>query len=285
MAKFVWSAMSMNLNDIVPSGPLFKFLSLAENQEPTWRQRLCQLLAGEAYFPSPSQFNDPFDCLPKVIVPTTIEELRAKKHLLVAKFLEHAPNHDEKSIDATFDKLLEIADISEIVALFQKSVHRTSHTMGVFSLAENINHVLMWSHYASNHTGIAVKFDWRRQQHGGLMPLFKVRYEVRRPSILNFLDDRFIEYADDIADALCTKAEFWSYEQEWRSIAPGMARQVVNFDPAVIDGIVLGANCSEENEEWIRAKMRGLRLPIMRAFPDSSTYDMHFAILREDLAS
>lgn len=269
-------------DEIVPSGPLFKFLSLADGQTVPWQDRLDQLLAGKAYHPSPSQFNDPFDCLPSIKVPKSIDELRQKQHLMVPRFAAAMPHLSEAFIADSLDQAFKHATIDQITDVIAQTLQNTSHQMGVFSLAANIKNVLMWSHYASNHTGIAVRFDWRKQLRGGLMPLLKVRYEERRSTILGYFDDGFPD--EGVAHAMRTKAEFWRYEQEWRSLVPGGARTIVDFDPTVVDGVVLGANCTVEHEAWIRDRVQDRDLPIYRARPDPDTFDLHFMAREEDVA-
>lgn len=284
----IWPSMreptEAEMTEIVPKGPLFKFLSLASNQSPTWQDRLGQLLDGKAYHPSPRQFNDPFDCLPRILMPQTIEELRAKQHILVARFAQHIPDRTPEEIAQIMSDVFDKLPLEDLNDQISRTVRKTNETMGVFSLAETINNVLMWSHYASNHSGIAVRFDWRKQLRGGLMPLFKVRYEEIRPSILNFFDEKFTDDDEIIADAMRTKADFWRYEQEWRSLQPGKAGQIIDFDPAVIDGIVFGALCSQEDEMWIRAQVRDRPVAIARAFADADTYKIHFMAKENDAA-
>lgn len=276
----------MTPDEIVPTGPLFKFLSLSlsDGQAPTWQVRLDQLLAGQAYHPSPSQFNDPFDCLPSITMPLSIEQLRDKQHFLIPRFATAMPQFTEAYIADVLDQAFKSATIEQITHLITTTFRGTRSGMGVFSLAANIKNVLMWSHYASNHTGVAVRFDWRRQMQGGLMPLFKVRYEERRSTILGYLDDEFPGPESDVADAMRTKAEFWEYEQEWRSLVPGAAGTIVDFDPSVVDGVVLGANCSETDEAWIRDRIAGRDLKVFRVRPDPVTFDLHFVAREDDVA-
>ena len=77
--------------------------------------------------------------------------------------------------------------------------------------------------------------------------------------------------------ALATKSSVWAYEEEWRSLQPDRAGQVVKFNPEVITGVVLGAKCRTEDEAWIRDRIRPLGLPVERMRPDRSS----FKLLRE----
>lgn len=148
--------------------------------------------------------------------------------------------------------------------------------MGVFSLAENVQGVLMWSHYASNHTGIAIRFRFDKMIRCGLTPLFKVIYSQSRPCIPHLFDQLIESDSQILLDAMRTKAKFWEYEREWRSIQPAMARRFVAFESELIDGIVLGANCTKQSEREIRQIVRDRPIEFVRAYPDKGSFELRF---------
>lgn len=267
--------MSLETQDIVPTGPLYKFVSLADNQVPSWQERFKQLLDGKAYLPSPSQFNDPFDCLPTVALPTSMEAFNAKRHLLVPRFVASMPGITAEEVERALEDAFAGATIEHLSAITSSSFKRSAENTGVFCLAACVNSVLMWSHYASLHTGIALRFDWRKQLHGGIMPLFKVRYAKERHRILGFFEEPEVD--DALVDGLRTKAEFWEYEQEWRFIEANAAGTTVNFLPEMIDQVILGANCRSKDAEWIYdiAEARGIE--VLKAIPSETNFDIGFA--------
>jgi len=271
--------MDLRSDEVVPTGPLFKFLSLSAHQTPTWQDRFTQLIGGKAYLSSPRQFNDPFDCLPTVTFPNDLDEFHAKKHLILPPFQKAVPHLPSQVIEEVLTEAFAFAPSGQVRDLAVASVRKTANQIGVFCLAECVSSVLMWSHYASNHTGIALRFDWRRQMRGGLMPLFKVRYSDTRPVVMGFTGEDGDE--DAVADALRVKADFWKYEQEWRFIEPNGAGTLVPFNMDVIDGVILGVNCSEADEAWIREAVAHRCLPVMRAFAAADTFELSFGIKTE----
>jgi hypothetical protein len=218
----------MSSEDIFPNRPLYKYLSTSPGVSPSWKERLRQLLDGSAYYPSPRDFNDPFDCLPYVILPATQEEFEAKKNILIERVAQASEPYDLETRIRILRESLEGRGLDEISNLIRISMDGTASRLGIFCLAETIDSVLMWSHYASNHRGLAVQFDLSRQWRGGLMPMFKVNYQSVRPVLGEFFDG-LVPTA--IADAMAIKADFWRYEQEWRSIRPEAARTVVSLIP------------------------------------------------------
>ena len=260
-----------------PTEPLYKYLSLAENQTPSWQSRLTQLFAGECFLPSAADFNDPFDCIPYADTPSSREDIAAGQERLVSQMAEAIRRHlPAQFVEGKIREHLRAKSPEEINDGFQMGIRKNAESMGVFCLAECIDSVLMWSHYASNHSGIALRFDFRRQVHGGLAPLWKVQYQADRPVLSHFFGANPSDPDSDrkLPDALATKALFWAYEQEWRSMKPDRARQTVRFNPEVITGLVLGASCRADNEEWIRSFVKGRGLDLERVQPNRKTFEL-----------
>ena len=95
--------------------------------------------------------------------------------------------------------------------------------LGILSLAERPDNLLMWSHYAQHHTGFVIEFDeqhsYFKQTSAALynhdpQVLQKVRYSDRRPHIRSLKDFK------QRASWYLIKSKDWRYEQEWRMIRP-----------------------------------------------------------------
>lgn len=114
-----------------------------------------------------------------------------------------------------------------------------------------------------------MRFDFRRQRFGGLNPLWKVNYQDSRPVIGDILA---LGLNGLVPKLLATKSTIWAYEQEWRVMRPDAARSVIRFNPEVITGVVLGANCSGDDEQWVRERVTPLGLSLERMAPDQKTF-------------
>lgn len=83
---------------------------------------------------------------------------------------------------------------------------------GVICMSKDWDSPLMWAHYAESHKGVVLGFDVPDQA------FYQVEYTKKRPTLadmgLNTLDDITPE---DIKRLIRTKAEGWSYEQEYRA--------------------------------------------------------------------
>lgn len=87
---------------------------------------------------------------------------------------------------------------------------------------------LLWSHYAENHCGVCLEFDFSNDQNF-YDKLFKVEYTNVLPQINS---------ADDIPKALLTKRLSWELEEEWRIITNVKGARV--FDKRCLTGIYFG---------------------------------------------
>jgi hypothetical protein len=85
--------------------------------------------------------------------------------------------------------------------------------LGIGSLSETNDNILMWSLYAASHTGLVLGFDAGHEFFASsTFGLWPVEYTQQRP----------VMTTRDIWDLRLhlTKATIWSHEKEWRFIAP-----------------------------------------------------------------
>ena len=109
---------------------------------------------------------------------------------------------------------------SAIYSLFEKT------GVGILSLSQVKDNILMWSHYCQDHKGFVVGFDIshkffdRRSGNNNIINnLRQVNYYERRhfQHITGYSDiDNFFN------SLLFTKSINWEYEEEWRMVVPGI---------------------------------------------------------------
>jgi Protein of unknown function (DUF2971) len=134
---------------------------------------------------------------------------------------------------------------------------------GILSLAEECDNDAMWAHYADSHRGLVFEFDsehsWFSRKGslaGDLYCLHRVDYVdlVRSGKSLRELG----------GEVIYTKRPVWSYEREWRVVAPVKdASDVVNRDgeliylfdvaPSAIRAVILGARSSVDLQAKVLA--------------------------------
>lgn len=174
----------------------------------------CVLTKGTIKYTCPLEFNDPFDCRPSYSEmaldqihntrPDLLKEIARQRGLSPAKRIQQK---------------------SKISKQIKKYMTGDGHLenilsgVGVVSLSEKADSVLMWSHYAKFHTGFVVEFDIplvgtrKEAEEGGenLFP-FPIEYKSERPEIAYGIDsDR-----DVMQKLIFSKSDMWAYEMEQR---------------------------------------------------------------------
>jgi hypothetical protein len=176
------------------------------------------LIENEIYLPSPKEFNDPFDC--RIAVDYTLLDTPEKRRQFVDKVI--IQNYDElqrgnKDVEAAM-MILEVRLLEEIDKIQDMSAKFDSdgfdRHLGVFTAGKKWDSILMWSHYAENHTGFCVGF-WSNK--------------LANPNI--FGSHGFVKYSKDdtypsisplehtiskITKQTFYKSKDWEYESEYR---------------------------------------------------------------------
>ncbi len=219
----------------------YKFRSLAAEGYEQCRQVLRQR---SLHWPCPAVFNDPYDCAPLFRVSADREAFRAYLKSVVRERGEGLPRAERQTM------VTQGAKVSRKVyeqALIDGHAERLAG-IGVCSLSEVKDEVLMWSHYADSHRGFALVFA-PAPGDGYFEHAQSVSYTRDRPVIaLPYRDPEAI-----LAPALLTKADFWAYEREWRLLSPDRPPGYYRFPAAALTGLIFGARMPPEHREAVVA--------------------------------
>lgn len=146
----------------------------------------------------------------------------------------------------------------------------------VFCVAEEHENLLMWAHYAEEHTGAVIKFRCLPELDTPLCAAKKVDY-VKKPPVIAKLDE-YIQYItrhdpdtlnqDSLFyDLILSKTKNWEYEKEWRVFIPPVNMEnptipkddngneilfdLMSFYPQEIHAIYLGCKMNNDNRQKI----------------------------------
>lgn len=221
----------------------------------------------EVFFAAPQNLNDPLDCaLPVRYDVGTIQQMY-DKNLKNLKELSPSMDREERKILAmrmaeTFYTNRD--DERRREAYYQAIKEDINKDYGVLSLSSCNDSFLMWSHYCAGHQGFcvgfntALLFDFRDTLiYRGIPTLFKkVDYYEPLP-ILNPFEMTDEELSITL---LFSKAQSWSYEQEYRLIRGTYAgigpNSLLELRSDIIESVILGMKCSSENREKIKEILR-----------------------------
>lgn len=234
----------------------------------------------------PIEFNDPFDAIFKINYDDLSNELFLLRNIekMIIPLQEAGVTFSKQQIDeilnssepfhsfvkyiVQFDSNLvgyEEVFATTMVEFYRKQIKdllqtfRTTFQTGylVMCLSEKKDNNLMWSHYAENHTGFCVEYNYKElgpnnPQTRTILPciytniMFDATEYIKRaltedPGQFNNLFGLY---------PTITKSPEWAYEQEWRLIfplGPGATDDQRMINTPLPKAIYAGARASEEN--------------------------------------
>jgi hypothetical protein len=144
--------------------------------------------------------------------------------------------------------------------------------VGVSCFATNPSSVVMWSHYANEHTGICVEFSRSTMLLSAkfLELLHPVRYTEKFWEAFRLLwtpPEYFHQVPMDVLPILaaCHKSKEWEYEHEWRLVSldpAGDPRFPLDFKPS---RIILGARIERADRAAIEELAQRISVPVINA--------------------
>jgi hypothetical protein len=143
--------------------------------------------------------------------------------------------------------------------IYNKHVTKT----GVFSFAGDAKSILMWSHYAKDHTGLCIQFE-RAHDFKTLSGALSVEYSPEYPEV-NFIKD----FSESLSKGLLRKHTGWSYEQEHRIVRINGAHTYIQFDPKAVVGIIMGCRVTSGGRAIIESLLeerRRAHMPPVRIY-------------------
>ncbi len=229
-------------------------------------------------YTQPGAFNDPFEAKPYIsnvadddeldqtIDSVLPEETKKVYDQLPSEVREVIPyetvlklvTQDRESMRGLFGDM-----VSKFTPMLRSLMdEKLNEILGILSLTEKPDNLLMWSHYASNHEGFVIGFDsthkyfdQRKSTKDELRHLRKVEYRAKRPNApLTALDG---------VDVFLVKSKEWEYEQEWRIMralpdadkdipAKPFSIYLFEFPAAAVTEVILGSRMAESNKLVIR---------------------------------
>ena len=199
------------------------------------------------WYSAPCNFNDVFDCT------LTIEEKD-----IFDSALRMVPDNRGIRQGSVMWKQVK-GTVGQSIRTFQSSFEDLRSRMGISCLSETDDSLLMWAHYANNHSGICVEYElleFNSQLHFSPVPIVYTDERVcihTLETLANDIQGLFIE-------SLTSKSPEWSYEREWRIIrddgACGAKWDTINkgalLDAPHPKSITMGCMVKPDYEEEVR---------------------------------
>ncbi|EJT6665860.1 DUF2971 domain-containing protein [Clostridium perfringens] len=174
------------------------------------------------------------------------------------------------------EKNFDIDAIRSVIEIFKEDVDNIvqsefdsiRNNLAIACLSETNDNILMWSHYANNHKGICLEYDF--EEINNISTIFPVIYSNNTCDIS---DDILNENYNFIIQKVLTKAENWKYENEWRIVVQNKDESQIGLliKTPKVKAIYLGCRIDEENKKTIKnlAIEKGIEVYQMKMKKDS----------------
>lgn len=186
-------------------------------------------------------------------------------------FRQKCKGKNKEEIKTLFDSVFDnYGEKKDLVSEVRRQWAEELTNLRLFCVCEINDNLLLWSHYADHHRGVAVQFECLKELDVPLLAAVPVIYSDEAPGMAT--EEEWIKGALGLAPMnaadvafgriIGTKARVWEHEKEWRVV--GRRRPYENvgfedcpFDPQEISKIFLGCNISEDDRKSILALLAG----------------------------
>nr|NJM01051.1 DUF2971 domain-containing protein [Desulfobacula sp.] len=240
---------------------LYKYLPFdGDLNEKAHQKRKIGFEKGEIWYSKSRNLNDPYDCRPVITINNkSISEIIGLLSKEETEFLRTKIKFDK--IETLISKISNPQKIKYGNSIIEQYMIRHAFTswiyylqssklanIGILSLTTKNNSILMWSHYAKNHSGICIGFERNKENPLGSNRTRKVRYLKNRPklSLLETMHEKFGK-ADLM---LFRKSYHWKEENEWRICQPE-GNKTYPY-PGELSEIIFGANFPPKNMKIVK---------------------------------
>lgn len=178
-----------------------------------------------------------------------------QREILLKKLLNAIKEEDEKFVTGVSD-------------LYQRRIYATC-------FSEIPNSMLMWSHYANNHKGMVLEYDFNelysKEYLDLLINLHPIFYTNKLLNLAEY--DKVKEKIFISTLAAISKSDEWEYENEWRIIIKQKFDDLGLVMPFIKPkGIILGARVDEVKKLWLYRQAKETEIPIKEIKIDRFNY-------------
>ena len=248
---------------------------------------------GVVYPSSPLYFNDPYDCEFCIHPDALLEILDRQTYIKILeeqfrlKPKEKKKILNTKNIGSTIQQILRNHGVElqkSLVNVLQdklnSSMSEVKDSVRVVCLSEVYDSILMWSHYAQNHTGFCIEYDFA-ENNMFYKRLYPVKYTTDRYAISKA--DMSHSNTRWIYKTICSKSDVWSYEKEWRIVTANFEKMGLKnlegkyvFDLKTnIKAFYLGAKIAENFKEEIIKFGKNNNIHVYQMILSPNSYELN----------
>jgi hypothetical protein len=218
----------------------------------------------QLWFSQAKAFNDPFDCQIHQSEPYSPADIES--YLLTRAGL--APNTASQLATGY------ARDPRQFRKLLEEVKERVLGTKGILCLSRPHDHILMWSHYCTGHTGFVLGFSLLADVSFFCTP-FNVLYVDNYPNF-NYLTepDKILNHG------MLSKSTLWAYEQEVRILKNTAGPH--QFAKQCLTEVLLGAKMSDADKTSLLGYLKTYgytHVKVKQAVVSHSRYALDFTTM------
>lgn len=242
---------------------LYRYSSIGERS-------LHNVEVGVQWLANPINFNDPYDSALAII---------SKDSLFKSALERVSISNEEFRLTKKKIKLLKQIIHEETAGLNDQIITHLKNSLRVCCFSENNKSILMWAHYAKQHTGMCVEFNFAE------LPKHDLRHRLLYPvSYSNLLFDgtqHFVKEERSPFVALAAslrKNSCWHYEKEWRLVVPNGIIEIESFWLMPIPkAIYLGSRVSETDSRKVIDLATKKNIPVYKMHLDAYHFKLGYS--------
>ena len=215
-------------------------------------------------FSSHKDFNDPFDCIVSYNTEASLSYLKSRKDLFL-KASEHLKLSPSRRIENK-NKMYKGIENSITSGDFHKDI---IDRIGICCFSKKPDNILMWSHYAHNHTGFVIEFDI--DLNDPTLNLYNSESNLIGYDIVYKDEMPIIKVGkggfDAVKDVFLTKSNDWSYEEEYRVLTRNKGPGIHDFNLNKINKIIFGVKTSGKDIERLTQIVNDLSQKLKKDIP------------------
>jgi hypothetical protein len=255
------------------------------------------LINNELYFNRPNNFNDPFDCKLDCFHKGTHDEwitFFIQRGIHPAEASNTIREYLKKGIMKQKSDGILLDNTKKNNLKLYKNINcvlDVGNKLRPCCFSELNNDILLWSHYAQEHTGICLIF--KSVDYGNhcvlpldsphYLPFWKINYTNDKPKKVNLLDMSKEEEITRIMEFMRTKSKKWEYEKERRLLATIddlEGKETLKFQKDALAGIIFGLKIEPNTAIHIKGLVdehyQGINVKLYRTYEIRGKYEIDF---------
>ena len=225
---------------------------------------------------SPRFFNDPFDCV--INIDYNLEAEKISQRILKNRFGEDVAQC-LLSYDGSAEVLSQIAEYLKKQNEGRLLYLENSIYVTCFSEKDNLKSLRMWAHYANNHSGVCVEYDFNTVNSVSPFACIPVKYTDTYEYLLNTND-----ISEDVANYMkfFTKAKEWEHEKEWRVAEKNEILNIKGYSVSISlpVAVYLGCKVSPKLKKDVISMCNGKNIPIYQMKMNSGTFQLRYDLVK-----